>query len=210
MRPEQHAIANYWRIMATSAVQIACGCYGANRPVQAFLDACLLEPLSRPSRRRRRMHASARACMRAAAKARTMIIIFAMPADDGCAGMSAVARLLWPMRRATGIFLALALALQMGLSCEIARAAALDQAACCATECPMTAARHVRSCCASSAPGENLLAAPSIIQLPQASWISLGLARSMPIVQALSALRAAKIAPTASPPLTDVLCSRQN
>jgi hypothetical protein len=114
------------------------------------------------------------------------------------------------MRRATGIFLALALALQMGLGCGIARAAALDKAACCATECPMTSVRHAQSCCASPAPGANSLAAPSIIQLPQASWISLGLAWSMPIVHELSALRAAKIALTASPPLTDVLCSRQN
>lgn len=116
----------------------------------------------------------------------------------------------WPMRRATGIFLALALALQMGLGCGLACAAALDKAACCADACPITAVQHARSCCASSAPGENLLAAPSVIRIPQASWISLSLARSMPIIHDVSALYTAKFAPTASPPLIDVLCSRQN
>jgi hypothetical protein len=112
------------------------------------------------------------------------------------------------MAKATGILLVLALALQLGLGCGLARALTLGEHACCATECPMNSAQHARNCCSSSTRSENMLAGRATTQVPQITSTPLRLDRFTVTLRA-SAPSQARILPTASPPLIDILCSRQ-
>gem|GEM_PF-5836933 len=109
------------------------------------------------------------------------------------------------MRYVMAIVLALAVALPLSAGCGLAELASNAAPSCCASHCSMPARQGAAHCCASTSPPHPLAYRSTARAVAVSAPV--GLVRCL--LTAPMSRFAPAIAPTPSPPLRDLLCSRQ-
>jgi len=112
------------------------------------------------------------------------------------------------MRYAMGIVLAFVLTFPLAPKCGLVRGANVAPATCCARPCSMPAGQRAADCCASAPSSIDTLAYHGTPPVFTAA-LPLGRIQSRLLLSPSSRPYLPRLLPSSSPPLRDIICSRQ-